>query len=51
MIHAVSGMQYADRINKISLYESRLSRVIAETAIVIEKRQAQRRKSQPEKHP
>ena len=51
MIHAVSYMQYADRINKISLYESRLSRVIARNTELLEKRQAQRRKSQPETTP
>ena len=48
MIHAVSYMQYADRINKISLYESRLSRVIARNTELLEKRQAERRKNQPE---
>ena len=51
MIHAVSYMQYADRINKISLYESRLSRVIARNTELLEKRQAARRKSQPETTP
>ncbi len=48
MIHAVSYMQYADRINKISLYESRLSRVIARNTELLEKRQAERRKSAPQ---
>jgi hypothetical protein len=48
MIHAVSYMQYADRIDKISLYESRLSRIIARNTELLRKRQAERRKNQPE---
>jgi hypothetical protein len=51
MIHAVSYMQYAHRIDKISLYESRLSRVIARNIELLEKRQAERRKSQPQSTP
>jgi hypothetical protein len=51
MIHAVSYMQYADRINKISLYESRLSRIIARNTELLRKRQAERRKNQPETAP
>jgi hypothetical protein len=51
MIHAVSYMQYADRINKISLYESRLSRIIARNTDLLNKRQAERRKNQPEAAP
>jgi hypothetical protein len=43
LTHAVSYMQYADRINKISLYESRLSRIIARNMDILNKRQADRR--------
>src|SRR5271168_3457497 len=50
MIHAVSYLHYADRINKISLYESRLSRIIARNIELLEKRQADRSKSTPQTH-
>ncbi len=43
MIHAVSYMHYADRIDKLSLYESRLSRTIARNIELLRKSQAQRR--------
>jgi hypothetical protein len=43
LTHAVSYMQYADRINKISLYESRLSRIIAGNMDILSKRQADRK--------
>jgi hypothetical protein len=43
LTHAVSYMQYADRIDKISLYESRLSRIIARNIDILNKRQADRR--------
>jgi hypothetical protein len=53
MIHAVSYMQYADRIDKISLYESRLSRTIARNIELLRKHQAERRNqtTQPEAAP
>src|SRR5271170_4790166 len=47
MIHAVSYLQYADRIDKISRYEGRLSRIIAKNMELLEKRQAQRRERVP----
>jgi hypothetical protein len=43
MIHAVSYMHYADRIDKLSLYESRLSRTIARNIELLRKSQAQHR--------
>jgi hypothetical protein len=53
LTHAVSYMQYADRIDKISLYESRLSRIIARNMDILSKRQADRRDrvKQPEPTP
>jgi hypothetical protein len=47
--HALSYMTHAERIDKISLYESRLSRVIARTTKLLNERQAQRpqRRAQP----
>jgi hypothetical protein len=53
LTHAVSYMQYADRIDKISLYESRLSRIIARNMDILSKRQADRRDrtKQPEAAP
>jgi hypothetical protein len=43
LTHAVSYIQYADQINKLSLYESRLSRIIARNLDLFNKRQAERR--------
>ncbi len=43
MIHAVSYMHYAARIDKLSLYESRLSRTIARNVELLRKSQADRR--------
>jgi hypothetical protein len=43
LTHATSYIHYADRINKISLYESRLNRIIARNTELLNKRQAERR--------
>jgi hypothetical protein len=53
LTHAVSYIQYADQINKLSLYESRLSRIIARNLDLFNKRQAERhnRAEQPEAAP
>ncbi len=53
MIHAYSYMQYADRIDKLSLYESRLSKAIARTTELLRKSRAERRNqvAQPEAAP
>jgi hypothetical protein len=53
LTHAVSYIQYADRIDKLSLYESRLSRIIARNLDLYNKRQAERRNraKQPEAAP
>ncbi len=53
MIHAVSYMHYSNRIDKLSLYESRLSRTIARNIELLRKSQAERRNriAQPQAAP
>jgi hypothetical protein len=47
LTHANSYLVHADRINQISLYESRLNRAIAGNTRLLLARQAERRRNQP----
>jgi hypothetical protein len=51
--HVTSYLAHADKINKISLYESRLNRIIARNTELLNKRQADRRSrlAQPDPAP
>ena len=53
LTHVTSYIKYADYINKISLYESRLNRIIVRNTELLNKRQADRpnRVKQPEAVP
>jgi hypothetical protein len=53
LTHVTSYIKYADHINKISLYESRLNRIIVRNTELLNKRQADRpnRIKQPESAP
>jgi hypothetical protein len=53
LTHVTSYIKYADHINKISLYESRLNRIIVRNTELLNKRQADRpnRIKQPEAAP
>ena len=53
LTHATSYIEYADRINKHLLYESRLNRIIVRNTELLNKRQADRRNraNQPETAP
>jgi hypothetical protein len=53
LTHVTSYIKYADHINKISLYESRLNRIIVRNTELLNKRQADRpnRVKQPEAIP
>jgi hypothetical protein len=49
--HAYTFLQHNKAINNISLYESRLNRIIATNLDLLMKRQTERKKSQPRSQP